>query len=452
MQFCLYIHCVFHIHVSRIMEPKHVLFILIIFMLVCNAQSIEEPDLLLSYNKTIISNSSRTITVEFFLQQVNDFDPDSGMLLSGILVLEWVDDRLSWNDSYRKSETTGMLIDINKIWIPSLDLSNSMGGLRLDGQSEKQINEEAYVNMDGHVTWKTRVFLDPYCPSDNTRSNKQSCYLSLVAANIKANKFDFNLNLNQLDLKAYIQNYNWKLCGTKSNMTKDAFGNDAVIFKMWFRRNLSVEGAVDYVSRITLVTLIAGTSVCVFKIPADSGRIELISIILIVTNIFDPNTLQTAYQKSIYNIIVFVFVLLDMSLIIIVLRVVIIPYEGILSCPGIRAISSICCSSGKKTTKKTYSLKERGRLPTVRQARNSHHEINEVIEETDATSADRVSLNENQETNKSTQEDELAEDAIYDSRNFKLFIFIYLLVYLGGFVICVRNDIITANCESDIFE
>ena len=436
------------VHASNIMEVKHGLIISVLFMHVCHFHSLAEHDILLGYDKNIISNATNNITIELFLQQLKEFDPDYGMSLSGIFVLEWVDDRLSRNDSDKTYETNDMSIDINKIWIPSLDLSNSVDGLRLDGQGEKQINEGAYVRLNGHVTWRIRAFLDPYCPSKNAHSNKQSCHLAMIAANVTGNQFDLKLNRDTFDLKAYVENYNWKLCGTKATTNKDAFGQNVVIFQMWYRQYLSWVGVVDFYSRITIVTFIAGTSSCVFKISKEGGRVELISIILIVTNLFDPNTLETAYQKVIYNIFVFIYLLLDMTILMIVLGVVKIPYDSICLCVK----KSFCQSNNEKTTKSNNSLQKHNRLSTVRRSRSSQHETNDSTREPDGSSLEMppMYLNENQETDQ--LENELAEEKVYDSRNFELFAGIYIVAFLTVLVINIRNDFITAICESENFE
>ena len=162
-------------------------------------------------------------------------DPNWGVFLSVIFILEWMDARFTWNDSDIKHETNWLLIDINKIWTPSLVLTNSINGLKIDGQSENRKDEQVNVSMNDHVTWMTHANLDPYCPTDNRFRSRQFCQLVMAASYGKPKRIDFKLNSDIFDLKANEGNHNLKLCGSRSMLNKDAFGNCIVDFKFLFR-------------------------------------------------------------------------------------------------------------------------------------------------------------------------------------------------------------------------
>ena len=437
------------------MELKRKLFSLIIFIFVSHVKSLSQRDLLLGYDKETSSNASACVTIEFFLQHLMYFDPKWGIHLSGIFILQWMDDRLTWNDSDSKYEATEISININKIWTPSLVLSNSMNGLKIDGQSENRRDEQVNVSMKGHVTWMTHANLDPYCPTDNRFGNRQFCQLVMGASYGKTKRFDFKLNSDTFDLKANVDNHNLKLCGTRSMLNKDAFGNSIVHFKFWFRPLTTTAGYVYFSARALLVASISSCSVFVFKMPADAGRIEFISIMLIVTNLVDPSTLDIAFHEVIYYVLIFSYVLTGVCLIVVVLRVVIIPYDRILSVCS----KCICCRhrNAKTLTKRKNTLKTRvsSKLLTVRQARKSFHEKEDINDETEGASVEMSTThaNENRETDLLEQLDnEQAENDFYDRRNFRLFVGVYIFEFFVAMVYSVGSGMSISACEfEDVF-
>ena len=153
------------------------------------------------------------------------------------------------------------------------------------------------------------------------------------------------------------------------------------------------------------------------------------------------------------------------------LRVVIIPYDRILSWPVIQAISSKCacccrCSKTKSLTKLKNALKTRVscKLQTVRQARKSLHETEDVNDETkdvnDETDEASVEISqklvkENQETEYLLIEQsghEQSEDDIYDRRNFRLFGGLYVIGLFVAMVFSIESATNISSCErEDVF-
>lgn len=357
------------------MEVKYGLVNLIILMCVCHALSISELELLSGYDRWISSNTHRNVNIHLMFRSLIDFDPYSALSLYGEFRFEWVDDQLTWNDSDIKHNTpdistgnfnttdvrigkhdamdklignfnttdikfnstninttnsryntNGMLINIHKIWSPSIDLLNSMKGLRIDGQSEDRRNEHAYVSMDGHVTWKARAVLDPVCSGNYDWNPLNAYYCKFSIAHVTsysyvANNFDFQLT----SIYGYTENRRWIQCGTTSKVKydhDDFYNPSLVVYEIWLNnRSLSV-GHFDFITRILLIALISGCSICVFKMPPDPvGRIALISTVLLVTNLFDSSTLETPLMKTCYNVLLCANVLICFLLIIIVLGI-----------------------------------------------------------------------------------------------------------------------------------
>ena len=164
--------------------------------------------------------------------------------------------------------------------------------------------------------------------------------------------------------------------------------------------------------RITLVSLMASSTVYAFKMSADPNKIEFIAIMLIVTNIVDPSTLENKMNEFLYFFLISAFVLISIVIMLIVLRIWTVPYDCIFFfCP---------CLSDKNTTipKTKFSKKHiSNRLRTLSQARK-RPAIKDDNEQTDENSVEisPMSPNENQESDQLTNE--LIEDEIYDRRNF----------------------------------
>ena len=253
----------------------------------------------------------------------------------------------------------------------------------------------------------------------------------------------------------------------KTTLETDPFENSVVVLKIWFRRVTSVVGNIYYIARITLIALIASSSVFVFKMPTVTSRIEFISIMLIVTNIVDLSTLEISWHELTYSVLVFAYVLISAFLIIPVLRIWTVPYDAILSCSFIKAISAICnCYRSSKKDKvstirspesverhkKRYTLKTRTsmNLPIVRQSRTSRHEMEDGNEDSVRTSILETSLGEIQETDQS--ENENAKDEKYDSRSFKLFIAFCIFVFSAAMLFSVGSSLNFTACELESIE
>ena len=418
------------------MEVKYGLFSLIISTLVCHVLSISERQLLLGYDRALSLNIKHIVTIDFFYQNLIHFDVTHGMILSGVFTLEWYDEQLTWNNSDRKSNTTGkifgkygrrgMLIDINKIWSPSIYLSNSKSGIKIDGQSEDRKNEQAYVSMNGHVIWMPFAVLDPFCPSTDhdSYSYHQRCVFYMIELAPNLDVLGFKLKRHNIHGDKLVNNY-WDVCSITSSVGSLKIFDSTyrtVFYTMYLEYKVSEIGFIDFISRIVLITLISSCSVFVFKMPADpASRIELISIVLIVTNIFDTSTLETSYMKSFYNILLCVNVVISVALIIIVLGILKIPYD------------SICSQSrnAEMTTERIYTIQQRISmdLTLVRLSRRAHRlpdREQDADEEINGTSENRE--------NGQFENELFDEERRYDGRNFVLFSVIYFTVFLVCYV------------------
>ena len=133
-----------------------------------------------------------------------------------------------------------------------------------------------------------------------------------------------------------------------------------------------------------------------------------------------------------------------MCLIVVVLRVVIIPYDRILKC---------CCPNRKTkpVTKRKYTLKTRvvSQLLTVRQARKSFFEQENANGESEGASAEISTFHANETGTPEQSDDEQVENDMYDRRNFRLFAGLYAFAFVTAVLVPITNVMNLTPCETD---
>lgn len=196
---------------------------------------------------------------------------------------EWVDYRLTWNES-DFGNLSRIMLHASKIWIPELLLNNN-AKLADDNEITPQSN---YVNVfyDGSCFWQPRYEKSvTQCPVDVTWFPFDEQVCDLAFESWVMDRFSMNLvtNSSALDLESFLQPDGWLLRESKTTrgFTHDAY--PTVTFRLHFRRK-PLYYVVNLMVPCCLLSFIA---VVTFLLqPSCNERLELSVTILLAMSVY----------------------------------------------------------------------------------------------------------------------------------------------------------------------
>ena len=162
------------------------------------------------------------VTVDMTMFALNDFDEIAGNVeVAGVLDMSWTDEIALANTGSRfggfvySANKTSFLVPHNKIWTPTLVLSNSVDSISAVGDS-------AYMcrfHMDTYlVEWSPRMLIRGACSPDVTfyPFDRQSCVFTFVAWGYHSDEILLSNNKSSWDLSSYEPNGEWTIVETKT--------------------------------------------------------------------------------------------------------------------------------------------------------------------------------------------------------------------------------------------
>ncbi|XP_076095662.1 neuronal acetylcholine receptor subunit alpha-5-like [Mytilus galloprovincialis] len=264
-------------------------------------------------NYTVQQRPSQQVKVgvRFSLLTVNDLNiKDQTLSLSGYLTLDWLDTRLSWQDTNKTSQDYTNIIFLfsseEYIWRPAIIIENAVDKISVIG--------DKYVPMriasDGRVIWNPAGVYTVSCESDTTfyPMDTQECYLKVSAWVYTQAEIELNFKRKSVDKNFYTKNGEWNLLSAESFKSEAQTRDDHSFSSVSFLIKLQRRCMFHVVNTLFPVTLMAVLIAFVFKLPVDSGEkvgfslTVLLSYAVYLTLISDhiPSTSVTVCFLSLY--------------------------------------------------------------------------------------------------------------------------------------------------------
>jgi hypothetical protein len=175
------------------------------------------------------------------LKQIGSLDPTTNTMTSNVyLSAYWYDSRLSWNSSFF-GNTTIIIIQANRLWLPDLAVLNIADGT--SGFITINDSNQAYINHQGLVYVifglsgiKTRCSLNAYYyPYD-----RQNCSIVIGSWQHDASRINFTSKDSFVDLSTIVKSPMWNLSRV------DVYPN--YNSKRFLLSNLNYENGKDFMS------------------------------------------------------------------------------------------------------------------------------------------------------------------------------------------------------------
>jgi len=238
-----------------------------------------------------VLNSSNTVTVDihFSLLQIQDLNVRSQVFATtGLLVLMWRDERLSWNENEYTLDQ--VVIDSSGIWKPEFATINGAESIYQD-YSEFH----AALYPDGTVRWEPGGVFKTVCQIDITHYpfDEQRCNLTFGAWSYYTSKMNLTTAHTSISLDTYEKNGEWDILSTVVERNEFSFAATPdqkfsfVNFSVYLRRR-----HVFYIMNVILPGILTSTVLLsIFlsppapKIPI--GVAALLSFRLFLVNVGD---------------------------------------------------------------------------------------------------------------------------------------------------------------------
>lgn len=268
--------------------------------------------LLTGYNKGLRPGIDRTIpmtlNMTFLLFSIKEFDMSTGEFsVTGVFVLNWIDERLSWNPtSYNQTNTT--VISQSQLWLPNLINVNpfdDITGLRHDELS-------VIVDYTGLCTWFAIETFESVCYTDVTKYpfDTQDCSIKFYVWGYLYKDIDSTFVSPKVLLTLYTENGIWEVHDSATYTQMNIYNDKEIIVKLNLKRRISYY-IVSLILPLAFITFLMGF---VFLLPHDSGErlgfsiTVLLSIVVYLTIIQDILPEASEPHVSILSIVLSIFV------------------------------------------------------------------------------------------------------------------------------------------------
>lgn len=269
--------------------------------------------LLTGYNKGLRPGIDRTIpmtlNMTFLLFSIKELDISSGEFsVTGVFVLNWIDERLSWNPaSYNQTNTTVILQ--SQLWLPNLINVNpfqDITGLRHDELS-------IIVDYTGLCTWFAIKTFESVCYTDVTKYpfDTQVCSIKFYVWGYSyIQDIDSTFVSPKVLLTLYSENGIWEVHDSATYTQMNIYNDKEIIVELTLERRTSYY-IVSLILPIGFISFLMGF---VFLLPQDSGErlgfslSVLLSVVVYLTIIQDILPEASEPHVSILGIFLSIFV------------------------------------------------------------------------------------------------------------------------------------------------
>lgn len=260
-----------------------------------------------------------TLNMTFLLFSIKEFDMSTGEFsVTGVFVLNWIDERLSWNPaSYNQTNTT--VISQSKLWLPNLINVNpfeDITGLRRDGLS-------VIVDYTGLCTWFAIETFESVCYTDVTKYpfDTQVCSIKFYVWGYSYKDIDSTFVSSKVLLTLYTENGIWEVHDSATYTQMNIYNDKEIIVELTLERRTSYY----IVSLILPLAFITFLTSFVFLLPQDSGErlgfslTVLLSVVVYLTIIQDILPEASEPHVSILGIFLSIFVVMGSLVVIVVI-------------------------------------------------------------------------------------------------------------------------------------
>ncbi|KAK2163529.1 hypothetical protein LSH36_78g04014 [Paralvinella palmiformis] len=162
-----------------------------------------------------VINSSHTVDVrmQFSLLQIQELNLRNQVLTTtGLLILEWRDERLKWDS--KAIPLTDVVVEASKLWRPEFASINGADGIYGDyGQFRAIISNTGDIHWEPGGVFKTVCEIDiTYYPFD-----EQHCLLIFGAWSYHTNKMNITTKDDVVNMDSYEGNGEWEIYDTAVN-------------------------------------------------------------------------------------------------------------------------------------------------------------------------------------------------------------------------------------------
>ncbi|XP_052683175.1 neuronal acetylcholine receptor subunit alpha-6-like [Crassostrea angulata] len=279
--------------------------------------------LLTGYNTGLRPGIDRTIpltlNMTFLLFSIKEFDMSTGEFsVTGVFVLNWIDERLSWNPaSYNQTNTT--VISQSQLWLPNLINVNpfeDITGLRHDELS-------IIVDYTGLCTWFAIETFESVCYTDVTKYpfDTQVCSIKFYVWGYSYKDIDSTFVSSKVLLTLYTENGIWEVHDSATYTQMNIYNDKEIIVELTLERRTSYY----IVSLILPLVFITFLTSFVFLLPQDSGErlgfslTVLLSVVVYLTIIQDILPEASEPHVSILGIFLSIFVVMGSLVVIVVI-------------------------------------------------------------------------------------------------------------------------------------
>lgn len=260
-----------------------------------------------------------TLNMTFLLFSIKEFDMSTGEFsVTGVFVLNWIDERLSWNPaSYNQTNTT--VISQSQLWLPNLINVNpfeDITGLRRDGLS-------VIVDYTGLCTWFAIETFESVCYTDVTKYpfDTQVCSIKFYVWGYSYKDIDSTFVSSKVLLTLYTENGIWEVHDSATYTQMNIYNDKEIIVELTLERRTSYY----IVSLILPLAFITFLTSFVFLLPQDSGErlgfslTVLLSVVVYLTIIQDILPEASEPHVSILGIFLSIFVVMGSLVVIVVI-------------------------------------------------------------------------------------------------------------------------------------
>lgn len=284
------------------MEKFHkTLQILILVCLCCvysyniTDEDLLHKDLFTNYNNELRAGNDRdfplNVSMTFYLLAIKEFvEATSKFSVNGVFMIQWRDERLSWNPAMYRNITQTM-IPQSKIWLPTMVTSNPFEEAHGLGSDLVKV----FLYSDGSCVWVIMQSFEVMCDANVKYYpfDKQFCSIRFGTYAFNSNWLNITFPNSKIDLIYYEENGLWEIEDTLAISTVDR-GSEEIVLGVYMKRR-----STYYIASLLVpMTFVAVLQSFVFLLPNESGERIGFSVTMLLASVVFLTLIQEKLPES----------------------------------------------------------------------------------------------------------------------------------------------------------
>lgn len=252
-------------------------------------------DLFTNYNNELRAGNDRDfplkVSMTFYLLAIKEFvEATSKFSVNGVFMIQWRDERLSWNPAMYRNITQTM-IPQSKIWLPTMVTSNPFEEAHGLGSDLVKV----FLYSDGSCVWVIMQSFEVMCDANvkDYPFDKQFCSIRFGTYAFNSNWLNITFPNSKIDLIYYEENGLWEIEDTLAISTVDR-GSEEIVLGVYMKRR-----STYYIASLLVpMTFVAVLQSFVFLLPNESGERIGFSVTMLLASVVFLTLIQEKLPES----------------------------------------------------------------------------------------------------------------------------------------------------------